>query len=118
MLKGLFYTSAALMLGFIFYDGLQMGAIGMPAKNAPDPCQARYLIPQKTKTEVARRLNAPGSIKDWQLDYFPVAGEACQFRAQGTFTATNAFGGRVQGAFIADVLAKGQTVHFQEIAVQ
>lgn len=110
---------AASMLGFIAYDGVDKGYIGLPeAKEAADTCDAQYIVGIRVKEAVRDTLHDPGSLRNWQMDQFPLDGPDCFYRAQGTFTATNAFGGRVQGSFVADVLAQGLTAQVVGLEVR
>lgn len=90
------------------------------AEEVPIFC-AEPLVRGRVKEEVKARLHDPGSLRNWDITVFPIHGEECLYRAQGNFTATNAFGGRVRVYFIGDVVAediKGNyNVHIRNLVV-
>lgn len=105
----------ALLLPLIAGVGtLWWKVVSADLQSAPSASQqitcAEPLIGSRVKAAVAQRLRDPGSLRNWQIDILPLAGGYCEFRAQGTFTAANGFGGRTQGAFIADTVAEAVEV--------
>jgi hypothetical protein len=68
------------------------------------PRCAKIVVSMKMMEVVSSYLYNPRSLDDWDIN-IRESGK-CEYRVDGTFTATNGFGGRVQGAFVADVEAE------------